>query len=85
MWYVINEILILESYEFRLILTFLKKIKESAIDTSNFDEEFTSETPQDSYVNEPHLSETVQRQFAGFTYNEDRVMSGSISSSVQDM
>ncbi|PKY38438.1 kinase-like protein [Rhizophagus irregularis] len=58
---------------------------ESAIDTSNFDEEFTSETPQDSYVNEPHLSETVQRQFAGFTYNEDRVMSGSISSSVQDM
>ncbi|KAJ1913534.1 Serine/threonine-protein kinase [Mycoemilia scoparia] len=41
----------------------------SAIDTSNFDEEFTSEMPQDSYVPDAHLSETVQMQFAGFTFD----------------
>ncbi|CAG8674411.1 13199_t:CDS:2, partial [Racocetra fulgida] len=50
---------------------------ESAIDTSNFDEEFTSETPQDSVVNDSHLSETIQRQFDGFTFNpHEGVMSG---------
>ncbi|KAJ1676006.1 Serine/threonine-protein kinase [Spiromyces aspiralis] len=41
----------------------------SAIDTSNFDEEFTSEMPQDSYIPDSHLSETVQEQFIGFTYD----------------
>ena len=34
----------------------------SAIDTSNFDEEFTSEVPQDSVVDDSHLSQTVQQQ-----------------------
>ncbi|KAH9811519.1 kinase-like domain-containing protein [Melampsora americana] len=42
---------------------------ESAIDTSNFDSEFTSEAPMDSVVEDSHLSETVQQQFIGFTYN----------------
>ncbi|KAG9297771.1 hypothetical protein G9A89_011286 [Geosiphon pyriformis] len=57
---------------------------ESAIDTSNFDEEFTSETPLDSVVDDSHLSETVQQQFAGFTYNpmEGGVMSESLANSV---
>lgn len=42
----------------------------SAIDTSNFDPEFTSEVPTDSLVDESHLlSATVQAQFAGFSYN----------------
>ncbi|KNZ59117.1 AGC/AKT protein kinase [Puccinia sorghi] len=41
----------------------------SAIDTSNFDSEFTSEAPMDSVVEDSHLSETVQQQFIGFTYN----------------
>ncbi|ORZ16111.1 kinase-like domain-containing protein [Lobosporangium transversale] len=41
----------------------------SATDTSNFDEEFTSEEPLDSVVEESFLSETVQLQFKGFTYN----------------
>ncbi|KAF9107014.1 AGC protein kinase Gad8 [Mortierella sp. GBA35] len=41
----------------------------SAIDTSNFDEEFTSEEPLDSVVESSYLSETVQLQFKGFTYN----------------
>ena len=42
----------------------------SAFDTSNFDPEFTSETPLDSVVDDSHLiSATVQEQFAGFSYN----------------
>jgi serum/glucocorticoid-regulated kinase 2 len=39
------------------------------IDVSNFDAEFTSEAAQDSVVLDSHLSETVQDQFRGFTYN----------------
>ncbi|RXK36317.1 AGC/AKT protein kinase [Tremella mesenterica] len=41
----------------------------SAIDTSNFDEEFTSEVPLDSVVDDSHLSQTVQQQFAGFSWS----------------
>ncbi|KAJ2072621.1 Serine/threonine-protein kinase, partial [Coemansia sp. RSA 2337] len=41
----------------------------SANDTSNFDEEFTTEAPQDSYIADSNLSETVQEQFVGFTYD----------------
>ncbi|KDN46998.1 Pkinase-domain-containing protein [Tilletiaria anomala UBC 951] len=42
----------------------------SAIDTSNFDPEFTSEVPTDSVVDDSHmLSATVQEQFVGFSYN----------------
>ncbi|KAJ1736017.1 Serine/threonine-protein kinase [Coemansia biformis] len=41
----------------------------SAVDTSNFDEEFTAEPPQDSYIPDSNLSETVQEQFVGFTYD----------------
>jgi len=46
-----------------------KPAVKSAMDTSNFDEEFTSELPLDSVVDDSHLSETVQNQFKGFTYN----------------
>lgn len=56
---------------------------ESAIDTSNFDEEFTSEVPLDSVVDDSHLSETVQRQFDGFTWNPTgELMSESVGGSV---
>ncbi|KAH8923080.1 Pkinase-domain-containing protein [Atractiella rhizophila] len=41
---------------------------ESAADTSNFDEEFTAEAPVDSVVEPSHLSESVQAQFEGFTF-----------------
>ncbi|KAM0790286.1 Serine/threonine protein kinase, AGC [Microbotryomycetes sp. NB124-2] len=41
---------------------------ESAVDTSNFDSEFTSEAPQDSVVEDSHLSQTIQAQFSGFSY-----------------
>ncbi|KAK4049808.1 Serine/threonine-protein kinase [Microbotryomycetes sp. JL201] len=40
---------------------------ESAVDTSNFDSEFTSEAPQDSVVEDSHLSQTIQAQFSGFS------------------
>ena len=39
----------------------------SAADTSNFDQEFTKEKPVDSVVDE-YLSESVQKQFGGWTY-----------------
>ncbi|KAF9950660.1 AGC protein kinase Gad8 [Mortierella alpina] len=53
----------------------------SAIDTSNFDEEFTSEVPLDSVVESSFLSETVQLQFKGFTYNpaNDGVLGASMA------
>lgn len=38
-------------------------------DTANFDKEFTSEAPTDSYVDGPMLSKTMQQQFAGWSYN----------------
>ncbi|KAL8377382.1 hypothetical protein RB595_008185 [Gaeumannomyces hyphopodioides] len=41
----------------------------NALDTTNFDPEFTSEAPQDSYVEGPVLSQTMQDQFQGFSYN----------------
>ncbi|KAG0169737.1 AGC protein kinase Gad8 [Apophysomyces sp. BC1015] len=52
---------------------------EGAYDTSNFDEEFTSEAPLESVVDESQISKTMQEQFAGFTYNpaNDNVMSES--------
>ncbi|KAJ3018805.1 hypothetical protein HKX48_002622 [Thoreauomyces humboldtii] len=51
----------------------------SATDTSNFDEEFTSEVPQDSLVEQSgHLSEDVQEQFAGFSYQADAAIAGSV-------
>jgi serum/glucocorticoid-regulated kinase 2 len=39
----------------------------SPVDVSNFDTEFTSEAPLDSYVEGSQLSSTVQAQFAGNT------------------
>ncbi|KAF2464148.1 serine/threonine protein kinase-like protein [Lindgomyces ingoldianus] len=40
-----------------------------AKDTVNFDREFTSEAPNDSYVDGPMLSQTMQQQFIGWSYN----------------
>ncbi|KAK5992560.1 Serine/threonine-protein kinase gad8 [Cladobotryum mycophilum] len=41
----------------------------NALDTGNFDREFTEEPPQDSYVDDFVLSQTMQAQFTGFSYN----------------
>ncbi|CDS05593.1 hypothetical protein LRAMOSA08121 [Lichtheimia ramosa] len=61
-----------------------KPTVESAYDTTNFDEEFTSEKPLESVVDESQISKTMQEQFAGFTYNpaNDGVMSESFNGSV---
>jgi len=42
---------------------------ESVLDVANFDPDFTNEEAQDSVVTDSALSETVQDQFKGFTYN----------------
>ncbi|KAK7743360.1 Serine/threonine-protein kinase [Diatrype stigma] len=55
-----------------------------ALDTANFDPEFTSEAPQDSYVEGPVLSETMQNQFAGFSYNRPIAGLGDAGGSVKD-
>ncbi len=44
-------------------------MQANALDTTNFDPEFTSEAPQDSFVDDPMLSQTMQNQFTGFSYN----------------
>lgn len=46
---------------------------ENLLDTSNFDQDFTSEKPQDSVV-DSFLSESVQKQFGGWTYNGDNML-----------
>jgi hypothetical protein len=43
--------------------------QESVLDVANFDPDFTNEEAQDSVVTDSALSETVQDQFRGFTYN----------------
>ncbi|KAK4979445.1 Serine/threonine-protein kinase [Elasticomyces elasticus] len=53
-------------------------------DTANFDREFTSEKPQDSYVDGPMLSQTMQQQFAGWSYNRPVEGLGDAGGSVKD-
>ncbi|GKU04764.1 agc akt protein kinase [Fusarium langsethiae] len=55
-----------------------------ALDTTNFDPEFTSEAPQDSYVDGPMLSQTMQNQFQGFSYNRPIAGLGDAGGSVKD-
>lgn len=51
----------------------------SATDTSNFDAEFTSEAPTDSVTESSQLSDAVQQQFQGFTYQATEAIAGSIA------
>ncbi|KAL0576487.1 Serine/threonine-protein kinase [Marasmius crinis-equi] len=46
-----------------------KPAVESVLDVANFDPDFTNEEAQDSVVLDSALSQTVQDQFHGFTYN----------------
>ncbi|KAI9893246.1 MAG: hypothetical protein M1814_000374 [Vezdaea aestivalis] len=55
-----------------------------ALDTANFDREFTSEPPTDSYVDGPVLSQTMQQQFAGWSYNRPVAGLGDGGGSVRD-
>ncbi|KAI1752765.1 kinase-like domain-containing protein [Xylaria castorea] len=55
-----------------------------ALDTTNFDVCFTSEPPQDSYVGGAALSETTQRQFAGFSYTRPVSRLSKLGGSIDD-
>ncbi|KAL5450393.1 AGC protein kinase Gad8 [Paraphaeosphaeria minitans] len=55
-----------------------------AKDTDNFDVEFTREAPTDSYVDGPMLSQTMQQQFAGWSYNRPVAGLGDAGGSVKD-
>lgn len=59
-------------------------LQVDALDTANFDPEFTSEPPQDSYVEGPILSQTMQNQFTGFSYNRPIAGLGDAGGSVKD-
>lgn len=65
-----------------LSLTIL--LQMGASDTTNFDKEFTSEAPQDSFVDGPVLSSTMQQQFAGWSYNRPVAGLGDAGGSVKD-
>jgi serum/glucocorticoid-regulated kinase 2 len=58
---------------------------ESVYDTTNFDDEFTSEQPVESLAadEDSHISQTMQEQFRGFTYNPDGAMTDSYNSHQQ--
>ncbi|KAJ3370995.1 hypothetical protein GGF31_003725 [Allomyces arbusculus] len=66
----------------RAITPPFKPTVENAFDTSNFDQEFTNEVPCDSVVNESVLSQTVQGQFAGFTYVPTSELAGGAADGV---
>ena len=51
----------------------------NAADTSNFDTEFTSEAPTDSMNEGSQLSEAVQQQFQGFTFQQTEAIAGSLA------
>lgn len=53
----------------RVLFSHKATLQESVLDVANFDSDFTNEEAQDSVVEDSHLSETVQDQFKGFTYN----------------
>ncbi|PVI04549.1 serine/threonine protein kinase-like protein, partial [Periconia macrospinosa] len=55
-----------------------------AKDTTNFDDEFTREAPTDSYVEGPGLSQTMQQQFTGWSYNRPVAGLGDAGGSVKD-
>lgn len=54
------------------------------MDTGNFDESFTSEAPHDSPSDGTMLSQTMQNQFVGFSYNRPIAGLGDAGGSVKD-
>jgi serum/glucocorticoid-regulated kinase 2 len=62
----------------------LIQLQVDAKDTANFDREFTSEAPTDSYVDGPMLSQTMQDQFTGWSYNRPVAGLGDAGGSVKD-
>ncbi|CAO3642290.1 unnamed protein product [Mucor hiemalis] len=58
---------------------------QNVYDTTNFDDEFTSEQPVESMTSteDSQISQTMQDQFRGFTFNPDGVMTDSYNSHQQ--
>ncbi|GAW20980.1 hypothetical protein ANO14919_104930 [Xylariales sp. No.14919] len=56
----------------------------NALDTTNFSPEFTSEAPQDSYVDDPVLSQSMQQPFVGFSYRRPVPGLNDAGGSIQD-
>lgn len=56
----------------------------NAMDTANFDKEFTSEVPTDSVVDGDFLSQSVQQQFTGWSYNRPGQLATGEPGSVRD-
>lgn len=54
------------------------------MDTANFDKEFTSEVPTDSVVDGDFLSQSVQQQFTGWSYNRPGQLAMGEPGSVRD-
>jgi serum/glucocorticoid-regulated kinase 2 len=58
---------------------------QNVYDTTNFDDEFTSEQPIESMTNDDsHISQTMQDQFRGFTFNPEGMMTDSSYNSHQN-
>lgn len=51
----------------------------NAADTSNFADEFTSEAPTDSMDEGSKLTEAMQQQFQGFTFQQTEAIAGSLA------
>ena len=66
------------------LIALLTILQTDALDTANFDREFTSEAPTDSYVDGPMLSQTMQDQFTGWSYNRPVAGLGDGGGSVKD-
>jgi serum/glucocorticoid-regulated kinase 2 len=54
------------------------------MDTKNFDPEFTQEMPADSVVDGEFLSQSVQQQFTGWSYNRPGQLNSDAPGSVRD-
>lgn len=78
-----------ESIDWRRLLQ--KKIQPTfrpnvldAMDTKNFDPEFTQEMPADSVVDGAFLSQSDQRQFTGWSYNRPGQLTSDAPGSIRD-
>nr|ACB71393.1 OPK1 [Harzia tenella] len=64
--------------------TFKPYVVTDALDTAHFDVDFTSQLPQDSYAGDSMLSQTMQDQFTGFSYNRPIAGLGDAGGSLKD-
>ncbi|POS85834.1 hypothetical protein EPUL_002486, partial [Erysiphe pulchra] len=73
-----------ENTSFKFDVSRVTELVVDALDTKNFDVEFTREAPTDSFVDGPVLSQTMQQQFAGWSYNRPVAGLGDAGGSIKD-